>query len=322
MKFFIIPCLLTVLYLSLQLIVKQTQNDLTLLAIRPTTFSFSPAPYPIVKSVLAAKSNALQKSQVYVSAKAYAIMDDESKVVIAVKNEKTRFPMASTAKIMTAIIGLEQFSLDSVLTVRSSSISGSIVGLVPGDDFYFRDLLYAMLLPSGNDAALTIADNYPGGQDAFIAAMNKKAAELSLSATHFADPSGIGEDNTTTVIDLAWLASLAIKNDVIADIVKTKRATITNVSKSKIYPLNNLNKLLGTDGVNGIKTGFTDEAGGVLTTSQKVENHSFIIVVMGSKERFADTQELLQSITKNVTFQNVALPFIQSSRFSQPRHKP
>jgi D-alanyl-D-alanine carboxypeptidase len=238
-----------------------------------------------------------------ISAESAIILDDTSKVLVYQKKPALRFSMASTTKIMTALVGLEHYRLDAVLTVKTASVEGSFVGFVPGEQVRFADVLYGMMLPSGNDAAFTVADNYPGGLPGFVQAMNAKAASLGLTYTHYVDPAGLDDDgNYTTATDLARLASYALRNREFAKIVSTKEKTITDITGTHIYKLDNLNKLLGENGVTGIKTGFTEGAGEVLVTSKVEQGHVFIIVVMKSLDRFSDTQTLLALISNNVNF--------------------
>ncbi len=262
----------------------------------PFVFS-NPAPYPVVSSVLGAST------QNYLSAQAALVMDNDSKVVLFAKNPNVQFSMASTTKIMTALIGLEYFSLDDVLTVKREHVEGSTIRLQKGEKLRFIDLLYAMMLPSANDAAYVIVDNYPGGETAFVEKMNKKAIELHLLQTHYADPAGLDDDGDyTTVLDLAHLGSYAMKNPTLSEIAATKQKVITS-ALGNTYVLTNLNKLLGIDGVRGMKTGFTEEALGVLVTSKEEKGKALIIVVMKSLDRFADTQTLLSLISGQVEFE-------------------
>lgn len=250
-------------------------------------------PYPFVKSV----------SMPTISAKAAIIADADSQVILFSKNPQLRFSMASTTKIMTALTALDYYKDDSVLTVNTPGTEGSRIGLQQGEKLYFKDLLYAMLLPSANDAALVIAENYPGDKEEFVRKMNEKAQSLHLSQTHFSDPTGLDDDgNYTTVVDMAHLASYAIKNKKFTEITATKQKTIATINTSKQYTFYNLNKLLGENGVTGIKTGTTEGAGEVLVTSTVENNHTFIIVVMSSEDRFVDTKTLLTFISQNVEF--------------------
>jgi D-alanyl-D-alanine carboxypeptidase len=242
----------------------------------------------------------------FISAKGAIIMDSDSNVILYSKNPDLRFSTASTTKIMTALIGLEHFKLSDVLTVKQATSEGSILGLFDGEQMTFENLIYAMLLPSANDAALAISQNYPYGKDAFLEKMNKKAIELSLYNTHYSDPAGLEDaGNYTTPADLARLASYAIKNPFFAKVVSTKEKFISDISGTHIYKLENLNKLLGIDGVNGIKTGYTQEAGEVLVTSKIEKGKTIIIVVMGSEDRFADTEKLINLISNNLTYLSI-----------------
>jgi D-alanyl-D-alanine carboxypeptidase len=237
------------------------------------------------------------------SAKAAIVVDADSQVILLSKNPDLRFSMASTTKIMTSLVALEYYKPGDILTVKANAVEGSGLGLVPGEQFTFKDLLYAMLLPSANDAAMTVADNYPGGREAFVKKMNEKALLLHLTNTHYADPAGLNDDgNYTTVIDLSRLGSYAMHNKQFAEIVGTKQKTIFTTNYAMEYSLANSNKLLGTNGINGIKTGTTEGAREVLVTSMISKGHTFVIVVMNSDDRFADTKELVDFINEKVTY--------------------
>lgn len=289
----LIPCCLLIIFLTLILI-----NNHFLQAIyasKITTFISSNKinPYPFVGEI----------PLLSLSAKAAIVVDADSQVVAFSKNQQLRFPMASTVKIMTALTALDYYKSNDILTIKSTGIEGSSLNLQPGEQFYFEDLLFAMLLPSANDAAVAIADNYPGGTLAFVAKMNEKANMLHLTDTHFVDPTGLEDSGDyTTVIDMAHLASAALKNKKIMEITGTKEKIIFNSTRNKQYSLHNLNKLLGTNGVTGIKTGTTTGAREVLVTSVTRGNHTFIIVVMNSTDRFGDTQTLLNFIDNNIQF--------------------
>lgn len=240
------------------------------------------------------------------SAKGAIIMDAKTKAVLYSKNPKLRFSSASTTKIMTALVALDSFKINEILTVKEATKEGSILGVYNGEQFTLESLLYALLLPSANDVALTIAQNYPGGQDGFVEKMNEKANLFLLNSTHFGDPAGLTDkENYTTPFDLARLASFALEYPQVAKIVSTQYMTITDVTGSSIYELENLNKLLGTDGVNGVKTGYTEEAGQVLVTSKVEDGNTIIIVVMGSDDRFLDTKQLLSLINGNLTYLSI-----------------
>lgn len=253
----------------------------------PTEFNF-----PVLKSEFVPN----------ISAKGAVVMDADSKTVLFSKNPDLRFSPASTTKIMTALTALEYFKLDDVLTVKTATTGGVILGLVPEEKITFSNLLYALLLPSANDAATTISENYPKGQEAFVNKMNENAKKYNLFNTHYADPAGLLDDGDyTTPADLARLTSIAVKNLEFAKIVSTKNKIITDVN-GKIFEIKNLNKLLGIEGVYGVKTGYTEEAGQVLVTSKLENGHTIILTVMSSEDRFLDTEKLLNLVSGNITY--------------------
>lgn len=264
--------------------------------VREFPFEIASKQYPIFKSPIDPD----------ISAKAVVIMDKDSKVVLFSKNPNLLFSMASTTKIMTSIIALDYYKMNDVLTIKEEKVEGVNVGFTIGEKLLFRDILYAMLLPSGNDAALSIAQNYPGGEDAFIKKMNEKAKALHLTNTNFADSIGLEDSRDyTTPLDLARLASIALENEVFAKIVTTKTWRITDVTGGNKYLLKNLNILLGVQGVNGIKTGYTTQAGQVLVVSKKEGEHTLIIIVMDSQDRFFDTSKLLDEISGNINYLSI-----------------
>lgn len=238
-----------------------------------------------------------EKSELNLSAKSAIIYEKDSRVVVFKKDENFRFSPASTTKIMTAIVALSHYELDQVLTVPDLSlVKGSKMGLFENEKITFKNLLYGLLLPSGNDAAYTLAYNFPGGEEAFIKKMNEKAKDLKLFNTRFFDPSGYGDDNYTTAIDLARLSAFALENNDFKKVVETKYNTVSDITGEFNHPLSNLNKLLYRQGVHGVKTGYTDEAGGVLVTSFISKSKTYIIVVLKSEDRFLDTQNLIDSV--------------------------
>lgn len=298
--------LLALLNLTLARNTIEKRIDKEKLLPKPIGFS-SRSPYPVLARVLGestftfAGNNLIQEP--VLSARAALVMDNDSKVIVFAKNENLRFSMASTTKLMTALTALEVFKLHDILTIQKDNIEGSIIGFRKGEKLYFEDLLYAMLLPSGNDAALAVADNYQGGESAFVEKMNENAKKLYLLNTSFGDPAGLRDDqNYTTAVDLARLGSLAMENSTIARIVGTKQRTIATTDGKRMYKLQNLNKLLGSGGINGIKTGSSDEAGEVLVTSDREGTHTFITVILKSDDRFEDTQNLLTNVVKRISY--------------------
>jgi D-alanyl-D-alanine carboxypeptidase len=266
-------------------------------SIKTSPVDFSPEDYPTLKNAY----------QPIISAQGAIVIDRDSQVVLFKKNPYLRFSPASTTKIMSALVAFEYFNKDDLLVVKDYYSEGAILKLNKNEKFKFEDLLYAMMLPSANDAAKTIAANYPGGEKSFVLRMNEKAKELGLKNTNFADPVGIMDTmDYTTPLELARLASFAMQNSEFRNIVSTKKRIISNTD-GKVYELENLNVLLDVPGVNGIKTGFTEEAGQVLVTSKIIPgtNKEIIFVVMQSEDRFGDTQILLNYLDNNLSYQTI-----------------
>jgi D-alanyl-D-alanine carboxypeptidase (penicillin-binding protein 5/6) len=180
-----------------------------------------------------------------------------------------------------------------------------VIGLVPGDQMTFENMLYAMLLPSANDVAQNVAANYPGGLSSFVSRMNGKALELRMLHSHFADPAGLlDDDNYTSLLDMELLTKRFLQNPLLKKIVSTKYYTVSSVL-GNFYSLNSTNKLLGLYGVNGVKTGHTEGAKDVLISSVVHGGHTMLVVVMRSEDRFADTKVLLDSIVQQVHYQSI-----------------
>lgn len=293
---FLIPCiffLTTVLFLGISQVLS---SQITSLQIQDNPFpKFSASEYPVVE----------RQYLPDISAQSAYVMDVNSLVPLFSKNETIRFSPASTTKIMTFLTAIDYYKLDDIVTVQRNFVDGSGLHFTKGEQLTFENLLYAMMLPSANDAAYAIADNYPGGMDGFVAKMNEKATSLHLANTHYQDSAGLEDDGDyTTAHDEAILASVALQNPIFAKVVDTKKYTVTSLNGPS-YPVENLNDLLGLYGVIGIKTGYTDEAGEVLVTASRRNGHTFILVVMKSDDRFGDTEKLLQMIQNNVTFVSV-----------------
>lgn len=217
------------------------------------------------------------------------------------KNENKETAMASTTKIMTAIIVIENCkNFNDVVTISSkaANIGGSRLKLNTNDKITVNDLLYGMLLRSGNDAAIALAIYTAGTVENFAEMMNQKASALNLLHTHFVTPHGLDDPkHYTTCYELAKITDYALKNNKFAEIVKTKTATISINGIPR--QINNTNEILcsNVDGVYGVKTGFTNNAGRCLVTSIKKNNMDFIIIVIGAdsrKLRASDTLKLIQ----------------------------
>ncbi|MBM3282813.1 D-alanyl-D-alanine carboxypeptidase [Candidatus Gottesmanbacteria bacterium] len=243
------------------------------------------------------------------------IQDLASGVILYAKNENERFLLASTTKIITALVALDYYQLEDVLTVKTVMNTGRNMGLVKGEQLTFESLLYGTLVHSANDAAYTLAENYPGGINNFIETMNKKAASLYLLNTHFTNPVGFDDENQyTTASDLAKLAKVSLNDKTLAKIVGTRNITVSDISYTYFHPLINVNELLGRiPGVAGVKTGFTQNAGEILVSNVKKNDKSVIFVVLRSKDRFGETAALIDWVFGNffwMPFDNI-IPTIQ-----------
>ncbi len=230
--------------------------------------------------------------EMHVSAASYVLMDATSGNVLSASNADVRRPMASTTKIMTALVVLETLPLDTVVTVdaRAVGVEGSSVYLYAGERITVRTLLYALLLSSANDAAIALALACDDSVEAFAARMNARAAELSLDDTHFCNPNGLHEkEHYTTARDLATLTRAALANEVFCEIVRTKRYVAPQDGTDATRLFLNHNKLLRTlDGCIGVKTGFTRAAGRCLVSASEREGLTLIAVTLSAPDDWRD----------------------------------
>ena len=245
-----------------------------------------------------------------INSRAAIVYDRNSGLVLFGKNENEKRKMASTTKIMTAIVVIENSNLNDIVTVSSKAAGtgGSRLGLHTNDKISVKNLLYGLLLCSGNDAAVALAEYVGKDVAGFANLMNAKAKELNLTNTHFVTPHGLdNDDHYTTAYELAVLANYALKNETFCKIVGTKNITISINNYSKT--LSNTNELLGNlNGVYGVKTGFTNGANRCLVTSVKRNNMDIICVVLGAdtkKDRTKDSIELIEYTFNNFELINI-----------------
>ncbi len=238
------------------------------------------------------------------------IYDRASGRIIYEKNGNKQTPMASTTKILTAIVTLENADLKETVTIESKAagIGGSRLGLKKNDKITVNDLLYGLMLRSGNDAAVALAIHVGGSIEGFADMMNKKAEELGLTNSHFVVPHGLdNEGHYTTAYELAKMADYALNIPKFKEIVSNKSATIYINGYPKA--INNTNKLLGSvSGVYGVKTGFTNGAGRCLVSSCKRGELDIITVIIGAdtnNQRTADTKELIEYAFNNFSLLNI-----------------
>lgn len=233
-----------------------------------------------------------------VSAKSAILINADDGRILYAKNENERRPMASTTKIMTALITLETAAVNNkvvTITDKMVRVEGSSMGLRPGDKLSLRALAEGMLLVSGNDAANSAAIAISGSDQAFAVLMNKRAKELNMTNTHFVTPSGLDDENHyTTAKDLAILAAAAMHNPDFAEIASQKVMAVQFVNPDQTRKLKNHNKLLSMyDGCIGVKTGFTKKSGRCLVSSAQRNGVNLIAVTLNDPDDWKDHQKLL-----------------------------
>ncbi len=227
-----------------------------------------------------------------VSAKSCILIEASSGRVLYSVNEREQLPIASTTKIMSALLALEHGDLDTSFVAEDNAImvEGSSMGLRFGDTVTLRDLCYGMLLPSGNDAANLAAVRIAGSKEAFAELMNQRAQEIGMTQTHFVTPSGLhNDDHYSTAYDMALLAQEALKNTAFVDICKQKKAKLTFGNPPYDRWLSNHNKLLDYyEGCIGMKTGFTKKAGRCLVSAVERDGMVLICVTLNDPNDWLD----------------------------------
>jgi len=234
-----------------------------------------------------------QANPVWLEARAVYALDLDTGYVLYQKNEHAELLPASTTKIMTALVALKLYGPETMVTVTNGNESvGQKASLVPNEVYRVADLLHALLLDSGNDAAVTLAQHHPDGYSAFIKEMNQTAQALGLTHTHFANASGIESPyHYSSAHDLAVMAKTLLDNPLLREIVKLKEYTITDSITQRRHYLQNTNQLLGViPGVEGVK------AGECLVTLINRDGHRVLTVVLGSTNRFEETKTLIEWI--------------------------
>ncbi|MCI8411185.1 MAG: D-alanyl-D-alanine carboxypeptidase [Clostridia bacterium] len=261
----------------------------------------------------------INETSLNINSRSCIVLDRLSNNILYGKNEKSKVKMASTTKIMTATVIIENCNLNDTIEVskKAAGTGGSRLGLKTGDKITIHDLLYGLMLCSGNDAAVALAESCAGSISEFSNLMNNKAKDLGLTNTNFESPHGLdSDDHYTTAYELALLSNYALKNPTFAKIVGTKNYTITING----YPknLSNTNELLGNlNGVYGIKTGFTNGANRCLVTACKRNDLDIICVVLGcdtKKFRTQDSIKLIEYAYKN--YEMVDIYDIINSKFN------
>lgn len=258
----------------------------------------APAPYP---------KNFTGVSLPEITAGSFVVLDVDSGVILTEKNPQTATAPASTTKMMTALVAFDNYSLEEIISVFDlNGTEGQKMNLVDGERISVKNLFYGLLVTSANDVALVLARNFPDGQAGFVWAMNQKVKDLGLTKTHFANPVGYDDpEHYSSPSDLAKIAAELMKNPFLAEVVGTKQITVIDESGKLAHELTNVNALLvKIPEVKGVKTGWTQMAGECLVTFVKKDNHSLIISLLGSQNRFKDTEEVIRWIFTNFIWEN------------------
>ncbi len=259
--------------------------------------------------------NALSNNNVEASstsAKGMCVLEQDSKRVLYQKDMDTMRANASTTKIVTAITVIQHCdNLDEVITVHNKSIGieGTSIYLRKDEELSVRDLLYGLMLRSGNDSAVALAYHVGGTEDKFVDMMNELCVDVGTKNTHFANPHGLDEDeHYTTAYDLALVTAYALNNPVFKEIVSTKHHTIpaTNISEARY--LTNKNRLLNSlDGCVGVKTGFTSRAGRCLVSAIERNGITLVCVVLNCGPMFEESVALLNSAYNEYDFSPITV---------------
>lgn len=250
------------------------------------------------------------------TAEAWIAVDVDSGQTVFAQNADEERAMASVTKLMTALVVRDHTDLDERVRVTEAAVDvgESEIGLVAGEVWSVRDLLAALLVRSGNDAAYALAEYVGGSIEGFATLMNEKAAELGLEHSHFTNPHGLDEEgHYTSARDLATIGQAVLADDVLSQLVRTGIVRFKPAPDGTSRVAVNTNHLLNRyPGVVGMKTGYTSKAGRVLVTAFEVEDQTFVVVVMGSEDHFGDTAAILDYLSQrlNVT-DRFLIPLVQ-----------
>lgn len=249
-------------------------------------------------------------------AKSMVVIEADSRRVLNDKNKDERLAMASTTKIMTALVTCKNVKdFDEVVAINENAvgIEGTSMYLKKGEKLTVKELLYGLMLPSGNDAAMALAYYVGGSEERFVEMMNEQAKELNLQNTHFANPHGLDADgHYTSAYDLAIITAEALKNDTFKEIVSTKNIRVTGSKENEPRFLSNKNKLLKTlEGCTGVKTGFTDNAGRCFVCSCTRDGMTLISVVLNCGPMFEESTKLLNTCFEKYKMREILEPYAQ-----------
>ena len=244
---------------------------------------------------------------IYVNAISAIALDCDSKLVLYEKNAYTPIEIASTTKILTALVAIKcgDLSKKIIISERAATIRGSEIGFKKGEEITLKELLYGLMLRSGNDAAIAIAEGISGSVEEFSKLMNEYALEIGLLNSNFESPHGL--DSTyhySTAYDLALVAAKAKEIKLFNDIVSSKDIDGKDYDFTRSY--HNINKILWTlPNATGVKTGSTGKAGKCLVTSVKIQNRDVIIIALNCITRWKETEKISMYVEKNYEFKKL-----------------
>ena len=257
-------------------------------------------------------------SQGETSAKAACILEMKTGRVLFESNMHARLPMASTTKVMTALLAIELGDLNAKVTCPQSAygVPGTSIYLQQGETLTLEQMLKGLMLSSGNDAAVAIAEHIGGSTAQFVAMMNERAKQIGAVNTHFANPHGLPDDtHYTTAYDLALISREAMQNDVLRALVSTKSADIPWEGRTYNRHLKNKNRLLSDyDGATGVKTGYTSKAGRCLVFGAMRDGLELVGVVLGCYDWFDEAARLMDGCFDTYTMARVLAPAMSAGR--------
>lgn len=244
---------------------------------------------------------------IYVNAISAIALDCDSKIVLYEKNAYTPIEIASTTKIITALVAIKCGDLNKKIIVseKAASIRGSEIGLKSGEEITLKELLYGLMLRSGNDAAIAISEGVSGSVDEFLKLMNEYALEIGLLNSNFESPHGLDSTNHySTAYDLALVTAKAKEIKLFNDIVCSKDIDASEYGFNRSY--HNINKILYLlPNATGVKTGFTGKAGKCLVTSVKIQDREVIIITLNCTPRWKETQKISKYIEENYEYKKL-----------------
>ncbi len=262
----------------------------------------------IFTQILCINANAKSKanSNLRVNARSAIALDKESHAVLFEQNAYEIVPMASTTKILTSLIAIEQGNLDKkvVISKKAASIRGSTVGYKENEEITLRELVFGLMFKSGNDAAIAIAEELGGSIEGFAEIMNHYARGIGILDSHFESPHGLDSSkHYSSAYDLAILTAKGMDYDLLREVVGSKQISKEKYNFTRDY--NNINKILWRiPGANGVKTGYTGQAGKCLVSSINNNGKDIIIVVLNCPDRWNVTEKIYNHVLEKVAFGN------------------